>query len=475
MVSITPIILAGGSGQRLWPLSRKSYPKQFSSLLEKQSLFQKTVLRFSQKGAIKFNPCVVITNSDFRFIAVEQMQSVEIDPGPILIEPEGKNTAPAILAACQYLRKFNEDEIVVVAPSDHLISDIKAFVEALHDCIEAVDKGKIVTFGIDITRPETGYGYLQLRGKKNNNLAELERFIEKPQADHAKKMMASNNHLWNAGIFMFRTETIIKSFEEFCPSLIKSVNQSITKGYDDLGFFRLARESWANCENISIDYAIMEKSRDLICRPFLSNWSDLGGWDVIWQEQSKDEDNNVLNGNATAIDCSNVLLRSESSGQELVGLGLKDIIAIAMPDAVLVSDRNNTQNVRKVVKALKEKGAKQAELFPKDHRPWGWFEALAIDDFFQVKRIFVRPGESLSLQSHKFRSEHWVVVKGQAKVTVDKNVSVLKVGQSIYVPKGSIHRMENVEEDPMILIEVQTGTYLGEDDIIRYEDIYKRT
>ena len=287
-------------------------------------------------------------------------------------------------------------------------------------------------------------------------------------------MLDADHYLWNAGIFLFRAQDMIDAFRTYAPDTLKLVSQAVTNASEDLGFLRLASEPWSELQDISIDYAIMERAQNLVAVPYVSKWSDLGGWDAVWAESKPDALGNVTSETAHAIECSNSLLRSESSGQQVVGIGLNDIMAIAMPDAVLVAPKNRAQDVKKAVELLKSKDIVQAETFPKDHRPWGWFESLALGERFQVKRICVKPGASLSLQSHNHRSEHWIVVEGTAKVTIDEDVKLVTEGQSVYVPLGAVHRMENPGKLPMVLIEVQIGTYLGEDDIIRYEDVYAR-
>jgi len=287
-------------------------------------------------------------------------------------------------------------------------------------------------------------------------------------------MLASGRHLWNAGIFLFKVSAILAAFRAHAPDLVAPVQAAVAAGKPDLGFFRLDPEAWAGAGDISIDYAVMERAENLSVVPFAAGWSDLGGWDAVWRESGSDAAGVVAQGHASAIDCENTLLRSEDEGLEVVGIGLKDIIAVAMPDAVLVADISRAQDVKQAVAALKAKGAKQAEVFPKDHRPWGWFESLVVGERFQVKRIHVHPGAALSLQSHHHRSEHWIVVEGTARVTVDGEVKLISENQSIYIPLGAVHRMENPGKLPMVLIEVQTGSYLGEDDIIRYEDVYER-
>jgi len=475
MTAIVPVLLAGGSGTRLWPLSRKSYPKQFSNLIGTETLFQQSAKRLSTSPTLTFTPHMTLTTSDFRFIVGEQLQSVGIDPGPVLIEPEGRNTAPAVLAASIFARKTDPEAVLLIAPSDHVIPDTEAFHAAVAKGLSEIEAGKIVTFGITPNRPATGYGYLELNAASNGDPVALKRFVEKPDSDTARSMLEAGNYLWNAGIFLFRAKDMIAAFEAHAPGLLDPVTRAVENGKADLGFWRLDPPAWGECQDISIDYAVMEKADNLVAVPFSKDWSDLGGWDAVWEEQDPDENGVVTSANATAIECRDVLLRSESSSQEIVGLGLENIIAIAMPDAVLVAHKGRAQDVKKVVTALKDKGAAQAEVLPKDHRPWGWFETLAIRGRFQVKRILVNPKASLSLQSHHHRSEHWIVVEGTAKVTVDDDVRLITEGQSVYIPLGAVHRMENPGKVPMVLIEVQTGAYLGEDDIIRYEDVYARS
>lgn len=469
---ITPVLLCGGSGTRLWPLSRKSYPKQFSPLIGNESLFQASARRLSGQD---YAAPVVITNSDFRFIVTEQLTEVAIDPGAIVIEPEGRNTAPAVLAAALHMHAQSPDALILVAPSDHVVPDAEAFRAAVMAGVPAAQDGQLVTFGITPTRPETGYGYLELAETPKDFTATpiaLSRFVEKPDAERATDMLAAGNFLWNAGIFLFSARSILDAFCQYAPVLLSPVKAAVAEAKVDLGFLRLAPDPWAQAEDISIDYAIMERADNLSVVPFAAGWSDLGDWDAVWREGA--EDGQGGNGPVTALDCEGTLLRSEDEGLELVGIGLKDIVAVAMPDAVLVADRNRAQEVKIAVATLKERQVAQATMFPKDHRPWGWFESLAIGDRFQVKRIVVHPGAALSLQSHHHRAEHWIVVEGTAKVTIDETEQLVTENQSVYIPLGAVHRMENPGKLPMVLIEVQTGAYLGEDDIVRYEDVYAR-
>ncbi len=471
---IHPVILCGGSGTRLWPLSRKSYPKQFARIFGETSLFQKTVARLSGGP---FGAPVLLTNAEFRFIATQQLAEAGAGGAArTLIEPEGRNTAPAILAAALALEE-TPDALMLVAPSDHVIEDDAAFRACVEAGAAAADEGKLVTFGVAPDRPESGYGYLELAERPNGcaRALPLVRFVEKPDAARAAEMIATGRFLWNAGIFLFSVRAILAAFEAHAPGLIDPVRRAVAEGREDLSFFRLAEGPYAEAEDISIDYAVMERAANLAVVPFDGGWNDLGSWTTVWRESDPDARGVALAGEATAIDCENTLLRSESQGVRLVGIGLRDVVAVAMRDAVLVADMTQAQRVREAVAALKAKGAEQAENFPRFHRPWGWYETLILGDRFQVKMIQVRPGGKLSLQSHVHRAEHWVVVAGAAKVTVGDNESLLGENQSVYVPLGAVHRLENPGKVPLRLIEVQSGPYLGEDDIIRYEDIYART
>ena len=474
MPLIHPLLLCGGSGTRLWPLSRQSYPKQFARLTGEGSLFQQAASRLSGPG---FAPPVIVTGDGFRFIVTEQLAACQIAPRAILIEPEGRNTAPAVLAAALVLAAEDPQALILVAPSDHVIPDDAAFRAAVQAAAPRALAGDLITFGITPSRAETGYGYLELAEGADPGAASpqtLARFVEKPDAERAAAMIASGRFLWNAGIFLFTAETLIAAFRAHAPEVLAPVQAATDQAQADLGFTRLAPGPWAEVPDISIDYAIMEKAANLAVMPYAAGWSDLGGWDAVWQETGPDGAGNVASDHALAIDCRDTLLRSESGRVELVGIGLSDIIAVATVDAVLVAHKSQAQRVKEAVAALKAKGAAQATQFPTDHRPWGWFESLVVGNRFQVKRIHVHPGAALSLQSHHHRSEHWIVVEGTAKVTVDDKVQLVSENQSVYIPLGTRHRLENPGKMPMVLIEVQTGSYLGEDDIIRYEDVYAR-
>jgi len=471
---VHPVLLAGGSGTRLWPLSRKSYPKQFAKLMGENSLFQASAQRLSGTG---FAAPVVLTGADYRFVVTEQLAAVEIAPADILIEPEGRNTAPAILAAALSLAARAPDALMLVAPSDHVIPDAAAFRAAVQSATSDAQKGQLVTFGIRPDRAETGYGWLEMSTPSADFAPKpqpLKGFVEKPDHATAEAMLKEGQHLWNAGIFLFSVKSIISAFEAYAPDMLTHVRAAVDQAEQDLGFTRLSPEAWAQVAEDSIDYAIMERAENLTVVPYGGAWSDLGGWDAVWRETGPDESGLVVSQSATAIDCHDTLLRAEDPQQHLVGIGLRDIIAVAMPDAVLVAHKDRAQDVKKAVAALKAKGAAQAETLPRDYRPWGWFQSLVVGSRFQVKKISVHPGAALSLQSHHHRSEHWIVVEGTAKVTIGDEVKLVSENQSVYIPLGATHRMENPGKVPMVLIEVQTGSYLGEDDIIRYEDVYAR-
>ncbi len=474
MPHLHPVLLCGGSGTRLWPLSRKSYPKQFSPLIGEESLFQASARRLSGPD---FADPLIVTGEAFRFIVSEQLAAVGKTSQTILIEPEARNTAPAVLAAALWLETRDPDGLMLVAPSDHVIPDADAFRVCVSAAMAEAQAGTLVTFGITPTQPETGYGYLELAGTADPGAQSpqpLTRFVEKPDAARAVQMLAAGHFLWNAGIFLFSVRAILAAFEAHAPQLMEGARAAVAQAETDLDFTRLAAGPWDGLEEISVDYAIMEKADNLAVMPYRGAWSDLGGWDAVWARSAPDDSGTVCTGHATAIDCTDTLLRSEADKLELVGIGLDDIVVVAMPDAVLVAKKSQGQRVKEAVAALKAKGASQATEFPIDHRPWGWFESLVMGNRFQVKRIVVHPGASLSLQSHHHRSEHWIVVQGTAKVTVDDAVQLVTENQSVYIPLGATHRMQNPGKVDMVLIEVQTGSYLGEDDIIRYEDVYAR-
>lgn len=471
-MSITPVILCGGSGTRLWPSSRKAYPKQFTPLIGSESLYQMTLKRFS--GA-PFSAPLIMTGDEFRFMATDQAATLGLSDARVVVEPMGRDTGPAILTAALMLAD-DPDAQMLVLPSDHVISDLGAFHQAIASGAKVATDGTLVTFGVAPTRPETGYGYLELTAQPDGTQPiRLASFHEKPDEATAQSMLEAGNFLWNAGIFLARTSDIVAAFKTHAPGLLGPCQAAIDNGAKDLDFFRLGSDDYAEAKAISFDYAVMENAAHVMAVPLNSGWSDLGAWDALWQASGPDADGVSSTGPVTAIDCKDSYLRSEDDSMQLVGLGLEGIVAVAMRDAVLVADKSRTQDVKLVVEALRAQGTPQADNYPRFHRPWGWYETLCLSTRFQVKRIMVKPGGILSLQSHHHRSEHWIVVEGTAEVTIDDKVKLVTENEGVYIPLGAVHRMANPGKLPMYLIEVQTGSYLGEDDITRYEDVYNRT
>lgn len=477
---IHPVLLCGGAGTRLWPASRQSYPKQFTPLFDDKSLYQHTAARLRHLEAAA---PIVVTTHDFRFIVKEQLAAQQQTAATTLVEPEARNTAPAILAAALHLEaRFladgrTDDPLMLITPTDHLIPDIEAFKGAIDRARPAAEAGQIVTFGIIPDRPETGFGWLALSAPlatAGHEAQPLDGFVEKPDLATAESLLQSGTHLWNAGIFFCKMRTLINTFAQHQPKMLDQVRAAVDGAQSDLHFTRLAPDPWRELEDLSIDYAIMERADHLWVVPFTGTWSDLGWWDAVWREMGPDRDGVARAGPATALECSNTLLRSEAPHQQIVGIGLENMIAIAMPDAVLVAPLDRAQDVKAAVSALKAKDVSQAVQHPRDYRPWGWYDRLVTGGRFQVKRIHVNPGAALSLQSHHHRAEHWIVVEGTASVTVDGEKQLVSENQSIYIPLGARHRLENPGKMPMVLIEVQTGSYLGEDDILRHEDLYAR-
>lgn len=471
MEPIYPIILCGGAGTRLWPASRKAYPKQFAKLIGDHSLFQMTLRRFTGP---EFAAPLVMTENEFRFMATEQCAQIGLSDAQIIAEPSRRDTAPAILAAALLL-KDQPDAFMLVAPSDHLIGDLDAFYAALRTARAASqDHGALVTFGITPDRPETGYGYLGLsEAPKTATALRLSSFHEKPNLARAKEMLAAGTYLRNAGIFMFRVRDILAAYEQHAPDLLPLCQEAVDSRHGDLGFTRLGA-AYDQCRAISFDYEIMEKAGQVMAVPLSCAWSDLGAWDALWQAAGPDEAGMATHGNVTAIDCTDSYLRTDEGNTHLVGLGLSNIVAVAMRDAVLVADKAHLQDVKQVVTLLREQDVPQADDYPRFHRPWGWYETLTKGPRFQVKQIMVHPNGTLSLQSHHHRSEHWVVVEGTAEVMIGDETRLVTENESVYIPLGAKHRLTNPGKLPVYLVEVQTGSYLNEDDIQRYEDIYGR-
>jgi len=474
MTRIVPLILAGGQGTRLWPMSRSARPKQFLPLVGTLSLYQETIKRTAD--AARYEPPVIVTNVEYRFLVAEQAQELGITPAAILLEPVARNTAAAIAAAVVYIRtRFGADAVVHVLASDHAVQIDDNYRWSIDAAAEAAKSGRLVTFGITPTAPETGYGYIEAGKEIGGGVLSVARFVEKPDRSRAEAMIAAGNHFWNSGTFMLGAGTFLEEVAVLAPDTLVAAQGAIDKSRADLDFVRLDEPSFSAAPNISVDYAIFEKSKKVALVPVTFPWSDLGAWDAVWKVQPKDADGNVvLSGSASLVDTRNSLVVSEKA--HVAVQGLDDIAVIATEDAVYVGRLSDAQKVGSIVKSLKADPDTLAltEIHRTAYRPWGGYSSVLSGARFQVKRLFVRPGKRLSLQRHHHRAEHWVVVSGTAEVTIDGTVTMLTENQSIYLPLGSVHRLANPGKILLELIEVQTGSYLGEDDIVRIEDEFGR-
>ena len=465
---IIPIILAGGSGTRLWPLSRKLQPKQFISLLNETSLFQDTLLRLPKEA---LDP-IVICNEDHRFLVAEQAREINVTLNSIILEPIGKNTAPAIaLAAIKVLNDF-ENPILIVLAADHKIENKSAFHDAIKIAHKLAENNKLVTFGIIPESAETGYGYIETEKKDKAEYFEIKSFVEKPNKKNAIKFLNSGNYFWNSGMFMFNASIYLSELNKFEPEILSSCKKSLNNEYKDLEFLRIDKTEFSKSPNQSIDYAVMEKTNKAKVVPLDAGWSDVGSWDALMHSKIKDSLGNVVEGDVTLDNVKNSFLYSTS--RLIAASNIEDLMVIDTQDALLVTTRDNSLNIKNIVKRLKENKRTEAENHRKVYRPWGYYDSIDIGQNFQVKRILVNPGAKLSLQKHLYRSEHWVVVSGVAKITRGDEIFYLKENQSTYISQGEKHRLENTEKYPLEIIEVQTGNYLGEDDIIRLKDDYQR-
>ena len=466
---ITPVILSGGSGTRLWPLSRKLYPKQFISLINETTLFQDTILRLPKDVD---NP-IVICNEDHRFLAAEQLRQINKEPNGIILEPVGKNTAPAIALAALKLINNGEDPLLLVLSADHLIKNINAFHQSIKVAKRLADNNKLVTFGIVPSKAETGYGYIKANIDSVADYYRIQSFTEKPNEESAKKYLDSGNYLWNSGMFMFRASIYLQELEKFEPEILNICKKSCQTEYKDKDFIRLKNNEFYQCPEQSVDYAVMENTKDGVVVPLDANWSDIGSWDALWNAKNKDKNGNVSEGDVILDKVKNTY--TYSSNRLVSVIGTSDLIIVDTQDALLVADKKYSQNIKNIVNQLKNSGRSEADNHRKVFRPWGYYDSIDANDGFQVKRILVNPGAKLSLQKHQHRAEHWIVVRGIAQITCGNEVFSLKENQSTYIPKGTVHRLENQEKTPLEIIEIQTGDYLGEDDIIRLEDDYQRT
>jgi mannose-1-phosphate guanylyltransferase / mannose-6-phosphate isomerase len=471
-MKITPVILSGGSGTRLWPVSRSLNPKQFLDFFGENSLFQKAALRV--KNSEDFSSPIIICNNEHRFTAAEELQKINLKAQSIILEPIGRNTAPAIAIAAMDAVKNNAEALILVMPSDHIIADEKTFISSVKKSAQAANEGYLVTFGIVPTKPETGYGYI----KKSAPLASfsevfaVEKFVEKPDLKTAQNFLESGEYLWNGGIFLFKAATYLEVLKKLQNDIFLCCEASYKNAAKDLDFIRLDEKNFANCANISIDYAVMEKAEKVAVAPISVGWSDVGSWQAVSEISPKDENENSLIGDVFAIRAKGCYVNSRSV--LTAAIGVENLIIIALKDVVLVANKSDSQSVKEMFEMLKKQNREECNSHTKVLRPWGSFETIDLGDRFKVKKISVKPKASLSLQMHNKRAEHWVVVKGKAHVTCGDKEFVMQEDQSTYISIGEKHRLENKEETMLELIEVQTGNYLGEDDIIRFRDVYGR-
>ena len=470
---IHPVILSGGSGTRLWPMSRTLYPKQLLTLLGRESLLQQTVRRIAERET--FAPPLLVANEEHRFIIAEQLREIAVVPRALLLEPVGRNTAPAACLAALALTETDPDPLMLLMPSDHTIGDVDAFVDAIGRAAAAAQAGALVSFGIAPERAETGYGYIRRDGELDGvkGVFAVAEFVEKPGPEQAEKYIESGEHSWNSGIFLFAARVYLDELERLRPDMVAACRQALATAQRDCDFIRLGKDAFSTCAADSIDYAVMEHTKRAAVVPVSMGWSDVGSWDALWEMGSKDQHGNSLEGNVVAEETRNCYLRSEAG--LIAAIGIEDLVVVATDDAVMVAPRNRTQEVRKLVARLVRDRRDEADALPTVHRPWGSFKSLHNGHRVQVKHILVKPGGKLSLQMHHHRAEHWVVVQGTAKIVRGEEEMILTEDQSTYIPLGTAHRLENPGKIPLHLIEVQSGSYLGEDDIVRLEDSYGRS
>ena len=476
-MNIVPVILLGGSGTRLWPVSRKNHPKQFLNLTGDQTLLQATLSRLD--GVENIDSSIVLCNEEHRFTTAEQLTEMNRELGDIILEPVGKNTAPAVaIGALRALQK-HDDALLLVLPADHVIKDTVAFQKAIKLAAKAATNDNLVTFGIVPTKPETGYGYVK-RGdilgdspKANDSLYKVAEFVEKPDLATAVSYVESGDYYWNSGMFLFKASVFLHELEQFQPEMLACCREALDKSKHDLDFIRLDKESFMACPSDSIDYAIMEKTSNAVTVPLDAGWNDIGSWDALWEIEEKSSEGNVLRGDVMTHNSRNCLVRSENKLVTLVGVD--NLVVIETKDAVLVSTKDQVQDVKSIVEQLSSKNRSEAELHREVYRPWGKYDGVDVGERFQVKRITVKPGQSTSAQMHYHRAEHWIIVSGIAEITCGEKTFLCSENQSAFIPQGSMHRIANPGKLPMEMIEVQTGSYLGEDDIVRFEDQYGRS
>jgi len=469
-MQIIPVILSGGSGTRLWPLSRKEYPKQYLPLAGDNTMLQETILRLS--GLENLADPIIVCNADHRFLVAEQCQQIDIKNPTILLEPVGRNTAPAIAAAALQSLKISDDVVLLVLSADHVIQDIEAFHAAINIASQQAKGGKLATFGIVPTDANTGYGYIKSSEENIGGTYKVEEFIEKPDLKTAESYLEQGNYLWNSGMFMFKASTLIDELNTHSPDIIKSVNDAVNNAKQDLDFIRLDKQAFESSPSDSIDYALMEKSDNVVVVPLDAQWNDIGAWSALHDIGAKDANGNVIKGDVIAQDTTNTYINANH--HMVTTIGVDNLIVVDTPDATFVATQDKAQEVKSIVESLQARGRCEGAAHRKVYRPWGWYDSIEMGEHFQVKRLHVNPGAKLSLQMHHKRAEHWVVVHGTATVTNGDQTFDLNKGESTYIPLGVTHALENNTQNPLEIIEVQSGAYLGEDDIVRFEDIYGR-
>jgi len=464
-----PVILSGGSGTRLWPLSRGAYPKQFLPLVSDRTMVQETVLRL--KGIDKLQAPIAVCNEGHRFMMAEQLWEIGAQPDSIILEPVGKNTAPAVALAA--LAAKSPDDILLILPADHVIDNVPAFQQAVMKAGQLAEDGFLVTFGIVPTAPETGYGYIKRSSEKIADAFSVADFVEKPDAIIAQTYVDSGEYYWNSGMFAFKAGRYLEELEKFAPEMLLSCRQAFLQAKTDVDFVRIDKELFAQCPSDSIDYAVMEKTDKAVVIPLEAEWSDVGSWSALWEVTDKDPFGNAVSGDVLALDTENSFIHA---GNKLVAvIGLQDIVVVETDDAVMVAHKDRVQDVKKIVASLKKEQRPEADLHRKVYRPWGHYDSVDSGERHKTKRIVVKPGAKLSLQKHHHRAEHWVVVKGTALISKGEETMLLSENESTYIPLGIVHCLENPGVIPLEIVEVQSGSYLGEDDIVRFEDKYGRT
>ncbi len=466
---ITPVLLSGGVGSRLWPVSREAHPKQFLSLAGELTMLQDTLRR---TGGLEQTAPIVVCNDEHRFMVAEQLRQLDLEPGALILEPEGRNTAPAVALAALDALGRDPEALLLVLPADHVIRDVEAFVAAVGRAAPAAREGRLMTFGVVPDAPETGYGYVKCGDAIGEGLFGLERFVEKPDRETAAGYLASGDYLWNSGMFLLRAADYIEELGRYAPAILEACRAAMAGAEEDLDFVRPDPDAFRACPSDSIDYAVMERTARGGVAALDCGWSDVGAWSALWDVAQRDEAGNACVGDVILEVCSDSYFRSDS--RLVAAIGVADLIVVETPDAVLVADRHRVQDVKRIVSRLKSDNRPEAFLHRRVYRPWGSYESLVSSDRFQVKRIVVNPGQRLSLQMHHHRAEHWIVVHGTAEVTCEDRVFMLGEDESTYIPLGHRHRLANPGRIPLELIEVQSGSYLGEDDIVRYEDVYGR-